>query len=129
MEGIAKVKLSGDPAASRRVHDKRVKLKPRPKLKVNCEFKEQQIVEMAVWRARDAAAAAYSSLKLAGVPDAYKTWFGAYDVSRKQEVMANFKKMRDILPKFTYKCGCEDGLQEYYADRFGFYFSKYAFLL
>ena len=128
VEGIAKVKLSGNPAASRRVHEKRIKSKPRPKLKVHCEFKEQQIVEMAVWRALDAAAAAYSSLKPEKTPNAYKTWFGAYDSNRKQKVTANFKEMRDILPKFTYQCGC-DGAEEQDADRFGFYFGEYAFLL
>ena len=74
---------------------------------------------MAVWRARDAAAVAYSSLKSKGTPDAYTTWFGAYDSERKQSVKDNFKAVRDMLPKLYYRCGC-DGYQEVYADRFGF---------
>ena len=128
VEGISEVELSGDPAISRRIHDKWIKSKSRPKLNVHCGHTEQQIVEMAVWRGRDAAAAAYSSPKLGGVPDAYKTWFGAYDLDRKQKVMTNFKEARDILPKFTYQCGC-DGSHESRADKFGFYFGKYASLL
>ena len=125
VEGIAKVKLSGHPAISRHVHDKRIK----SKLEVDCKFKQQQIVERAIRRAQDVATAAYSSLKSKTVPDAYKTWFGAYDSKRKRQVRANFGEVGDILQKFTYQCGCSALSEEFYADRFGFYYGEYAFLL
>ena len=127
VEGIDKVKLSGNPAVSRRVHDKRMISTTRLILN-GCHPDDQITAERAIWGAESVAAQAYSSIKSGRTPDAYMTWFGAYSSGRKKRVRNNFKAIKDNVPGFTYGCGC-DASQERHSNADGLYTGKYAFLL
>ena len=105
VEGIAKVKLPGDPAASRHVHDKReIDTK-------GCNDKEKLKIREA------AVTADYNLNKVLYYFDAqygetrYETWFGAPDRGRKRTVKKMLMRMKEKANtlRLTYECGiCTD---------------------
>ena len=125
VDEIVKIGLSGDPAVSRNVHDKRMALTLQLNLK-NCHLLEKNAFTAAISGAQSTLSAASSSLEWT-TPDAYETWFGASKSSRKTKVKGNFKAVKKNISTYTYRCGCDS--QKERDSVGGIYNGKYTFPL
>lgn len=94
-------------------------LTPRLNLE-NCHLAdERNKLTGAIWGAHNTFSQAYRSVKY-GTPSAYSPWFGVKDSSRKDRVRRNFRRARDYVSLYAYKCGCST-TQERDRDAGGLY--------
>ena len=101
VEDIVKVKLSGDLAVPRRVHNKRDFY--------GCSTEEQKILDIAIRVAEPQVEATLTYLKrMRGSTERYETWFGKYDEGRKDAVRTVFQRISDntAFAALTYDCTC-----------------------
>jgi len=91
VEDVAKVKLSGDLAGSRRSlgdsdHTKRATFN-------GCSSTQQSAINAAVSSAQSYASSTYSYISgISSGTTRYTTWFGPYDASRKSTIQDHFQK-------------------------------------
>ena len=105
VEGIAKVKLSGDLAISRDVHDKREIIYS------GCSDKEKETIHEAAVIADYHINKALYYLDHKSTKTLYEAWFGASSRKHKDRVRKTYEEMRTKanLLQLTYQCGiCTD---------------------
>ena len=100
VEGIAKVKLSGDLTVSRHAHDKRI-------LSNGCSAEEEKKLHDAAVAAGYLINKSLYYLNKSSGKARYKAWFGRPDRTRKDHVKSVFTNMREKanILKVTYECG------------------------
>lgn len=121
VEGIAKVKVSGNRLAVRLPFKGKGKGKSKSKSKGkgkgktatfdDCSDREQAIIIAAAEAAEGVIAEAYSYIKdLEGPTERYTTWYGAYDKTRLESVQWHWEAMstntRTRLSTLDYSCVC-----------------------
>lgn len=103
VEGIAKVKLSGNLPLSQHIHNRRTGY-------TGCSAIQQAVINATAYAAQKIAAEAYAYIKnVSGPTPRYTTWFGAYDPARKARVQSVLKRIskNTQFPKLTYHCDCD----------------------
>ena len=100
VEGIAKVRLSGDLTISWRVHNKRATFN-------NCSPEDEDDLKAAIESAHDLVTEAYKYLRRisSGTPR-YTAWFGTYRLNFKKAVEHTFEQMtaEDQFTRLSYTC-------------------------
>ena len=118
IEAIFKVKLPGNLATPRRVHEKRAAYR-------GCTAEQKIKIRAAYTKAKEYATEA--TAYLLRTPDnytRYETWFGAYDPTRHKQVLGRFTNIRDNpLQRFTYDCSHCNSLREF--AEVGMYISRF----
>ena len=108
VEGVAKVKLSGDLVTRRQVHDKRFGSGSKPKF-AHCSPVKKQMIKEAVKDAQGALEEAIAQIDSEDHGTSFTTWFGrvpdlSYIVRKNLE---GFKILLDFSG-YTFDCNCGD---------------------